>query len=140
MSDPIPTTPPPEEPKAPPKADPPKEDKNNLLDLLESDFVTKLKDKVDLEEYKDFSQEQRIKIFRSLDKTLSKVPAPEPPKKEPKEPIKKGEATDPTAPEPGMAPAEPKTILEMNNMNDYRKDILQKNSILNITNKIRGKP
>lgn len=129
-----------EPPKEEPKVDSPKKDesKNNLLDVLEKDFIDQIKDKVDLEEYKEFSQEQRIKIFRSLSKTLSK-PKEEPrEKKEEKKMPPKGQAENP-AEIPAAEKNHIPTLLERNNITEFRRDIQKKTSVMNMTDAIRGK-
>jgi len=135
-----PTTPDP--PKADEKTPAKVEDKpkdDDLLSILEKDFIEKLKEKVNLEDFADLDQKTRIKTFRALEKTLSKqAPAPEPPKKDEKKVDQKGQETDPAGDPPPQDNHIP-TLLERNNMKDYLNDVRQKNSILNITDRIRGK-
>ena len=135
---PAPPNPPKEEPKTPAKVeDKPKDD--DLLSILEKDFIEKLKEKVNLEDFADLDQKTRIKTFRALEKTLSKqVQDPPAAKKDDKKVEQKGQATDPAAEPPPQDNHIP-TLLERNNMKDYLNDVRQKNSILNITDRIRGK-
>lgn len=121
-------------PDPPKKTETPAED--DLLGILERDFIEQLKDQIDLEEFAGLDQRTRIKTFRALSKTLakkqSKAKSPDPPA------AVKPAAVDPTAP---PAPAQKDTIrtnLERNNVRDYLRDVRQKNSVHNITSRIRG--
>ena len=127
-------TPPPVEPKAEPK---PPVKENNLLNILEKDFIDSLKDKINLEDFADLSQEARIKSFRALQKQFAKQATPEK-KPDEKPPLQKGLPIDPTKP-PADAPDSFKTNLQKNNLREYNADIRSKSSVHNITDRIRGK-
>lgn len=128
-----------------PKKDDKKQDQKNynddLLSILEKDFIDKLKDKIALEDYAEYDQKTRIKLFRSLDKSLNVIaPNTNTDKKDDKKKEKeKGQSFDPTAPDPPADSSKRQTLLERNNMRDYLADLRKKNSVLNITDKIRGK-
>ena len=137
-----PTTPPTSpvvEPTPPPVAPPvePKAEPNNLLNILEKDFIDSLKDKINLEDFADLSQEARIKSFRALQKQFAKQATPEK-KPDEKPPLQKGLPIDPTKP-PADAPDSFKTNLQKNNLREYNADIRSKSSVHNITDRIRGK-
>ena len=137
-----PTTPPTSpvvEPTPPPGAPPvePKAEPNNLLNILEKDFIDSLKDKINLEDFADLSQEARIKSFRALQKQFAKQATPEK-KPDEKPPLQKGLPIDPTKP-PADAPDSFKTNLQKNNLREYNADIRSKSSVHNITDRIRGK-
>ena len=126
-------TPPPVAPPVEPKAEP----ENNLLNILEKDFIDSLKDKINLEDFADLSQEARIKSFRALQKQFAKQATPEK-KPDEKPPLQKGLPIDPTKP-PADAPDSFKTNLQKNNLREYNADIRSKSSVHNITDRIRGK-
>ena len=137
-----PTTPPTSpvvEPTPPPGAPPvePKAEPNNLLNILEKDFIDLLKDQINLEDFADLSQEARIKSFRALQKQFAKQATPEK-KPDEKPPLQKGLPIDPTKP-PADAPDSFKTNLQKNNLREYNADIRSKSSVHNITDRIRGK-
>jgi hypothetical protein len=146
------TPPPPATPPPPPAADPPKPadpkpSKNNLLDVLEKDLVDALKDQLDLTEYKDFPQDQRILILRTLKRTFEKQAsdaaqkaADDKKKADEAKKKAKGEAQNPAGDTPPDESAKgPKTLMEINNMQEYLKDVRSAHSILDVTAKIRGK-
>lgn len=124
----------------PPKPDPPKKEepkpepqKDELLSLLEHDLIEKLKDRVNLEDYAEYDQRTRIKLFRSLDKSLP------PAKTKAQEEAKpKGDVVDPTAPPAPVKTSTYQTNLQRNNLRDYNHDVRQRTSVHNITSRIRG--
>ena len=123
---PAPETPPPPPavpPTEPPAPAPVPPERDTLLEEIEKDLIAKLKDTVKLEEFKDFDLRTRIKIYRSLEKTATPS---------------KGAGTDPTFQAPPNHEG-PKTLTELNNMKDYLHDVQKTHSMLNMTNKIRGK-
>ena len=116
---------PPSEPPAEPLKPKITEKTDPLLDQIEKDFWKSLKGKVEVKELEGVDQRTRIKMLRML--ANSNI-------------IKKSkEAVDPTqAPPPTPAPAIP-TLMEQNLSDEYRADIRNKTSYLDVANQLRGK-
>ena len=108
-----------------------------ILNMVETDLITDLKSKYDLEQFTDFSQPQRIKLMRALKAAKVVEPIIEKDVVVPDN-NQKGLPTDPTTP-PVVAPNPYVSNLKRNNLREWQEDMNKKNTIHNITDQIRGK-
>ncbi|MCJ7481511.1 MAG: hypothetical protein MUO31_00945 [Thermodesulfovibrionales bacterium] len=113
------------EPPLEPVKKPIGEKKDPLLDQIEADYWKSLKGKVDPKELEGLDQQQRIKMLLILSNTTI---------------IKKSkEALDPTQAPPPTPEVHIPTLLERNKASEFRADIRNKTSYLDIADKLRGK-
>ena len=117
-----------------PKIDP---EVSLILNMVETDLITALKSKYDLEQFTEFTQPQRIKMMRALNSAKIVEPILE---KDPALPVnnQKGNPKDPTTP-PIIEDNPYVSNLKRNNMKEWQEDMNKKNSVHNITKMIRGK-
>lgn len=97
---------------------------DSLLIEIETDLKERLKDQVDFTDIDALDQRNRIRMLRILDKQIGSK-------------VGKKPAVDPTTPPPPSETHIP-TLTELNQMDQFRRDIRHTKSYLDIAKKIRG--